>query len=635
MIRLPEAAVTENREHANQVTREEMEREGSADLWEAVRNVPGIIRSGGGGTDNESGFKVRGFDESRMPVFVDGVPLASPYWGDADYARLLTGDLEGVDIEKGYGSMLLGANTMGGAVLLRTAKPKKPLEASLTTTWDFDSIFKYGGSLNTVGIGTKQDLFYGKAVFQYRDIDHYRLSEGFIPYDQNPQGTGDRLYSDSRDTKLTLLAGWTPKERFGLNMRYGYQDADKGVSPPSVKGQVFRTDTWPVWTRHTVSLDGTYTGEGWYTKALSYFDKYDTALIQENSLLCTRTDNDDYGLGVRLEGGYDFNSWNTLKAALNFKQENHRGTADGIDKMDITENTWSGGTEYAINPWKPLTFTAGLGFDILQPASFWTITDLAQTEVRYMFSWQAGVFYAITKNHEVRFTYAKKNHVPTMGQRYEEIRQDAIPNPDLKNETAYHYEFGYRGIFAFDINTIFKPVINLDAAVYYADLVDMIAEGNVTTSTGGITKVRMNIDKVAYYGFELGFGLDLCKYFALGSTLSVNRYDVKSNTDGFHVEGNFPRTTANIYMVIKPLKSLSIIPSLEYEGPRYGHLNIINVGNPLDRYALFSLKVSADITEYCTLSFSGDNLLDTGYALDDPYLPLGGRSYTFSVTGKY
>jgi outer membrane cobalamin receptor len=96
-------------------------------------------------------------------------------------------------------------------------------------------------------------------------------------------------------------------------------------------------------------------------------------------------------------------------------------------------------------------------------------------------------------------------------------------------------------------------------------------------------------------------------------------------------------------MVIKPLeglslgklKSLSIIPSIEYEGPRYGHLNIINVGNPLERYVLFSLKVSADITEYCTLSFSCDNILDENYALDDPNLPLGGRGYTFSATMRY
>jgi len=61
----------------NIVTREEMEREGAKDLWEALRNVPGIIQSGGG-TRNDSSFTVRGFDSASMPIYVDGVTQANP-----------------------------------------------------------------------------------------------------------------------------------------------------------------------------------------------------------------------------------------------------------------------------------------------------------------------------------------------------------------------------------------------------------------------------------------------------------------------------------------------------------------------------------------------------------------------------
>jgi iron complex outermembrane receptor protein len=520
-------------------------------------------------------------------------------------------------------------------VILRTAKPREPLEITLNSGFEFDRIGTFSSGVTVLSLGTKQELFYGKAVFQYRDIDHYRLSDDFVPYDRNPQGTGDRLHSDSRDTKLTLLAGWTPGLPVDINLAYTYQDADKGESPPSVKGQIFRTDTWPVWRRSVVKLDASYSDGPWYSKALIYFDKYDTTLVQENSLVKKETDNDDYALGSRLEGRYDFNRWSTLQGALNFKQESHSGHDNGTESLSIRENIWSGGVEYSINSWKPITISAGAGFDILQPLDFFNTKGFTETAPRYMFSWQASLFYALTQNHELRFTYAKKNRIPTMGQRYEEIRQDAIPNPDLKNETAWHYELGYKGRFF--------PGIGIDTAIYYADLFDMITETNVPTPTGGITKMRFNVDKTAYYGFELGLTARANTYLTLGSAVSINRYELKSNADGFKVENNFPRSTLSARLEINPLgehtigilQSLSIIPSMEYEGPRYGPITVFRVGDVMDRYILFNAKITAGITGHITLSVSAENILDQLYALDDGEFPRAGRTFTFAMQMWY
>jgi len=118
------------------VTQEDMERDNAHDLWEAVRYTPGVILSGGG-QRNDSSFTVRGFGADSVPIFVDGVIIANPYRGEGDAARILTGDLESVTIQKGYSSMLLGANTLGGAILMKTAKPTKELEARLDTTMEF------------------------------------------------------------------------------------------------------------------------------------------------------------------------------------------------------------------------------------------------------------------------------------------------------------------------------------------------------------------------------------------------------------------------------------------------------------------------------------------------------------------
>lgn len=136
-VRLPAAEVRAQKETAEHITREQMNERGDGDLWDAMRWVPGVTQSGGG-TRNESAFKLRGFGATEVPVYVDGVPWIDPSRGQVDYARFMTGDLESIDINKGWTSMLLGANNLGGAVIMRLAKPKKPFEAALKSSFDFD-----------------------------------------------------------------------------------------------------------------------------------------------------------------------------------------------------------------------------------------------------------------------------------------------------------------------------------------------------------------------------------------------------------------------------------------------------------------------------------------------------------------
>ncbi|GHV80839.1 ligand-gated channel [Spirochaetia bacterium] len=642
VIRLEGVEISEQKETTEYITQDRMEREHSEDLWEALRNLPGVIRDGGGGMRNESNFTVRGMDERLVPVFIDGAPMSSPYRGDTDNARFLTADLEDVAIHKGYSSMMLGANTFGGAIIMRTAKPKKPFEALYKINTDFDGAGDVASVTNALGFGTKQKLFYGKAVFQFRDRDHYRLSDKFEPDPINPQGKGERLFSDSRDLKFSLLAGWTPDNGFELNLAYVLQDADKGVSPQEVRGFEPAYDVWTKWMRQSVTLDGVYTGNTWYAKTLFFFDKFDNTLSGGNTYenlvshdYQAASTYDDYGLGARLEGGIDINSWNNLKAAFTFKQESHRDEKeDGEKTKDIKENFWSLGTEYSVNPWKPLTFSAGLGFDYFQPAEFWSINDLHASANAWMFNAQAGIFYDITENHGLHFTFAKKAHMPTMSVRYSSPGRmiNARPNPDLKPEEALHYELGYKGhIYIVDIN----------AALYYSDLFNMLAER--TTVAGPLE--RINAGKTAYYGFELGFSLYLNAWFNAGGSLSLSRYTIKRNEPNIDAVGNYPQTTFNAYLTVhplpnapkRPLSSLAITPSIEYEGARYGstHMININAANVLPAYFLLHLRLSTEINDSFSLSAGIENLLDENYVLNNDALPMAGRSYTVSFTARY
>lgn len=647
---LPEAEVSARRDSPELVDREKMDRDGAKDLSEAVRYVPGVILSGGG-RRNDTAFSVRGFGADSVPVYIDGVPLANPYRGEGDSARLLTGDLESVEVLKGFSSELLGANTIGGAVLLRTAKPANPFEASISSDADLDSVGHYAGMAHTLNLGTRQRNFYLRGVLQYRDVDHYRLPNSFTPGPpSNPQKSGDRLWSDSRDLKLTLMGGWTPRESIDLWLTYSYQWAGKGLSPPAVNTADFSIWDWPVWNRHSVSLNGNFSLGNLSIGALLYFDKYHNRLDEYYrwaawlaGIHAPHSDYDEYSLGGRLTAGWDFGRWGHVQAALTYKKEDHKSLRGDIiaedlmsEETHISEDTWSLGTEYAFKPVKPLTLKAGFGFDALNPLEYWNAENdymqaagadyfIVQSRPMFLYTWQAGLFYEPWINHEFHLTYARKNHFPSMAHRYSTRFGQTMPNPRLGPEQAYHLELGYGGYFA--------GLLSINTALYYSTIIGKI----VTVSwpnphyPSASVDLERNLDSTSFWGFEFSPELTLGNRLAAGSSLSIGSYTINHSQTGVDVLPYYPLVTVNGYLTLTLFKTLRISPRLDYIGLRYADTQ---GAEELAGYFLANLALRYDLGRHFSFSFRIENIFDTWYEIRLHY-PLAGRSYNFSLTARY
>lgn len=79
---------------------------------EAIDLLPGItVRDAG--ARNEGTFYLRGFDQKRVPVFLDGIPIYLPYEGDMDIRRLQTASLAKVSVQRTMPSLLLGVIRWG------------------------------------------------------------------------------------------------------------------------------------------------------------------------------------------------------------------------------------------------------------------------------------------------------------------------------------------------------------------------------------------------------------------------------------------------------------------------------------------------------------------------------------------
>ena len=645
-----EVTAEKDRETGNQITQEDMQRDGAKDLWEAVRYTPGVIISGGGAR-NDSDFRIRGFGSNSVPTFVDGVLMANPFRGDRDSARILTGDLESVTIQKGYSSMLLGANTLGGAVILRTAKPTQNIELSFQPSVETDSVFGYASSTYVASAGTKQDHFYGKVTYQRRDVDHFRLPDSFEPSDRNPQQKGDRLWSDSSDTKVTVIAGITPKHDLDIWATYVYQDADKGFSPPetTLRDPVFQIWEWPLWKRDSYSLNGAYSFNDFSIEALAYYDKYDNRMLEYYSMAHYEagvhmypSDYDEYSTGGRVLAGWDINNWNKLQASVVYKKEDHSGLRRDKEIIHVNEDTWSFGMEYTVKPLAPLTLEAGFGYDALNPNEYWSEdSEFAQlinagyyvvkTDDMFLKRWQFGAFYEIRDNHEVHLTYARKNHFPNMSQRYSTRFGDVLPNPNLGPEIADHFELGYKGRVT---NKLF-----LTPAVYYSIMDGKIVNIKIPNPVNTTTAVdyAMNLDKVSFYGFELGAELDINRHFYAGAAFSLNEYKLNETQNRYvSVMNYYPEVTANGYLVMKPPvekleKKLEIMPRFEYVSSRHGN----TAGtNELDSYWLANIRAKYDLCESLSVSAGINNIFDKLYEIREHY-PMAGRSFTFSLDVKH
>ena len=648
---MPGIEVTAEKETTgNMITQEDIRREGAKDLWETLRYTPGVILSGGG-TRNESNFRIRGYGPDSVPVIVDGVQMANPYRREGDAARVLTGDLESVTIQKGYSSMLLGANTLGGAVILRTAKPRQKYELYFQPSVEADAGFNYTSSTYIASAGTKRDLYYGKFTYQRRDVDHFRLPESFEPTSGNPQQPGNRMWSDSSDTKITAIAGITPKSGLDIWAAYVLQDADKGFSPPETVIRDYLIWEWPLWKRRSYSLNGTYSFKDFFVEALAYYDKYDNRMQEYASMahlvLLGRhqepSDYDEYSAGGRVLAGWDIDDRNRLQASIVYKKEDHKGLRERIEALEelihVNEDTWSFGMEYTAKPWRRITLEAGFGYDALYPKKYWSLdSEFAQlmnagyyvvkTEDMFLYKWQFGGFYEITGGHEINLTYARKNHFPNMSQRYSTRFGDVLPNPGLGPEVADHFELGYK----WRVNDF----LLLSPAVYYSIMDGKIVNFKIPDPSNPTVGVdyAMNLDKTSFYGFELSAELDTNRYFSAGLAFSLNEYKLnKTQSRDVLVMSYYPEITTSGYLAVTPVRKVEIMPRLEYTGSRYANTSGREDAR-LSSYWLANIRVKYDFCDYLSAVAGFNNIFDKYYEIRQHY-PMAGRSYTLSLTYNY
>lgn len=122
--RLP-TLLSETSQGVSVVTRDEIEARNASSAMELLRELPGLYVDQVGGPGGVASIHIRGSDPEHVLVLIDGVRVNDPMLsrgGSYDLSSLDLADVERVEIIRGSGSAIYGADAMGGVVNIITRR---------------------------------------------------------------------------------------------------------------------------------------------------------------------------------------------------------------------------------------------------------------------------------------------------------------------------------------------------------------------------------------------------------------------------------------------------------------------------------------------------------------------------------
>ena len=204
------------------VTAQDIERQQLRTVPDVLNAIPGLNVVQSGGPGGQTAVFIRGTNSNHVKVFIDGVEVGDPTTpnGAFDFAHLLTGDIERIEVLRGPQSGLYGSDAIGGVISITTKKGEGPPKATASVEagsfQTFNQAFSLSGS---------------QAQFNYAfNVVHFHAgSVPVTPLDLLAPGVARNNDSYDNWTYSTRL-GANLTDDFALNFSARYVDAKHGLT---------------------------------------------------------------------------------------------------------------------------------------------------------------------------------------------------------------------------------------------------------------------------------------------------------------------------------------------------------------------------------------------------------------------
>jgi iron complex outermembrane receptor protein len=615
----------------------EMERRDIYRVSDALPLLPGVSFQPGnrGAGRNEASVYIRGFDLSRVPVLLDGIPIYVPYDGYVDLNRLQTFSLEAIEVARGYTSVLYGPNAMAGAINLVTRRPDEGFHGRATARVDFTDDINARG-YNATGVSSyATSAWYVQGAVGRLDRNYSVLPDGFTATALQPAGRRSR--SGTEDLNLTGKVGYTP-ENGEYILTAIRQEGEKGAPPyagPVASNAIFFD--WPFYDKTSVYLNTrTEFVSGWSLKGRAYYDSFQNQLRRYDNVNYTTQnfpfaftssyDDDTYGGSAEVTA--PLGARGDVKVAGFLKQDTHREfNPNGGPISRMRDLTGSAAASGRIVVTDALSVSAGASYDFRNAkfADNPSVTGVQfPTQDQSAFNVQAGAEYALDQDIEIFGGVSRKSRFATMFERYSYRLGFGQPNPALKPERLTTVEAGVRGTFT--------SWLTGSASAYWGKATDFIQNANIGTNTSPpfntITQSR-NVGTIDIAGFEADLAAQLDWLSARLRYTYLDR-DLK-NRPGVLLFG-VPKNKIDFDVQAELGQGFFGQTSLSYRGVQ--RTIDTGTGNPIRDYTLVGLKAGWKSDAGYAVELAATNLFDTYYEYDAGY-PGEGRSVSLTLRYQF
>ena len=591
----------------------------------ALALAPGVS-FGRVGQRNETTVYVRGFDIRQVPVFVDGVPVYTPYDGYADLERFTTFDMAELQVTKGFTSVIYGANALGGAINVISRRPSARLEG--TSGASVGSGAMRNGFVN---LGARASSWYVQGGGSYLESDNTPMSGSFVAVKTENGGARDNSYR--RDGKFNVKLGLTPSGSGEYTISYVGQRGKKGNPPyagtdSAVKVRYWQ---WPSWDKDSVYfVSNTGLGRAGYLRGRAYHDVYDNMLYSFDDTTYTtqakassfRSPYHDTTTGGSVEWGNAIAGRHTLRAAAHVKQDYHEEHNIGEPLRQQQGLITSVGVEDTIALWSRVSMVAGIGYDRQTTAKAQgiergVVVDLPRGTTSGL-NPQAGVFWSVPSGM-LRFTVSRKTRLPSMKDRFSYKLGTAVPNPLLNPERATTYETGYQGALG--------RRTTVQASLFYSQLTDLIQR----FALGPNLSQQQNIGRASSGGIELEIRHRLRPDLEVaGNYTLLDRHNLSSPTVPLT---DTPRHKGLVSVTAGPFRRVRGLLAADFESGR----QTLNEGShylDVPSFVVLHAKVSVNLYRQVDLDLGASNLGDRNYWIVDGY-PESGRLVRLSLNYRF
>lgn len=568
------------------ITADDMRQAGVTNLPEALRLAPGVQVARIDGS--RYAVSIRGFSSrfnSKLLVLMDGRTVYTPlfsgvYWEVQD---LVLDDVERIEVIRGPGGTLWGANAVTGVINIIT-KSAKDTQGGLLEAHggniDRGGALRYGGKLGESG--------YFRAYAKFSDNNELKFTSGGDAHDASDrQQAGFRIELAPSGADALTLQGDAYK---------GRAQQTGGVSTLSFPaGTYFLPDTadnsganvlfrW----RHTLSQNS-----DWQLQA--YFDH----TSQQDAVLDQRIDTADIEFQHRfpLSDAHDI----TWGAGYRHIRDDLNGSFTlSFSPEQKSSNLFSAFVQDEIRLQDNLRLTLGSKFEHNDYSGF-----EYQPSARLLWrptktdTWWAAVSRAVR-------TPSRTDHDATLN--YLVFPGGAIvlqsqSTPAFESENLLATEIGYRGQFG--------PNLSMDATVFHHDHSNLRTRSATTVIPGFPqywSQSYVNDMEGSTQGVELTGNLQVSPTWRLRASYSFLDMDMRltgGSTDAASVstvEGSVPRHMAQLHSQHDLGHNVQLNASLYYTD-RLPYLDI-------DHYTRFDLRLAWQATRDLELSLTGQNLFD-------------------------